>query len=1815
MAKAGSFEQYIFDLNRQGIRLEDHADEIFAGAKDKNTQAWIKHFRKQFSNDPIATADWVIIGEREGWVQKTPGPMCRVDLGVVAFDVPEDSSIARIAKSTPARLNRAFWTALRDAGVEIRTMGAMGKMPEQDLTLGEKIFAFPGRLIGTVLGFKWLPGAEAAWEAGTFFAKYLPRSPIRSLLGMVERALPPGRVRAAARAGLPATVPGAAFGGGEAVLAPIYGEARAPLPIEVVSGAGMGAVGAGLLAGGLGAIFPGKISPASRAAWARERAADDARMGVPARPVRPAPEPAPARAVPKPRPAVPKPKPKPKPKPVPPAPVVVRERVAPVPAPELVPTLHIVVPVGEPEVAARWEAATPEARRAFLRRANAPEELAEVLWPQVPEPVKQQYRLAEFGASNTVFTREAMEAAQARMRTRPEQFRAGGPTPEELRDWVVVGGYHAEALARAGVKGYNAWAERMVGTWGEDIKPHLPVIYRQVSKQAPGLLEAPTEAQRGLARAPEWDTIPGEETIRRAADELRGRGQEPTAASVIAELSQEYGAEVPTRGQVEAVMAERPPAAPERPIDVSSVVASKPEEWQAGYRSLSPSDRALVDEQLAKEVAETPELKAARQKWLRASDKADALEQSDTATDEAIDAARREEVSAGEEVQRLERAFRPPAAAPERPPAIPAAAPEAYRWSNAAELVELGMGVRPRTSLDATLDPNMYFPPPTAKPATVGKRGMGQVYTRVVLDRPALENLGYAEDAFGGPEVLFRSKAERTPEFVKAYLAAIKRVEVDESSIPEGLTFESVADAIQYRLGRPVEVVLSDVSRPMRPPSVPPAVAKPPAPKPAVGRVPELAAETAGARAWWNDLSRQDRAGLAKRLRVPNRMWRADDAPKTFAGAVEQWRDLQGAARAPEPEGPMPSTPGPAAEVGPEATEYRSGGTPESPAFDRMTKPRPIVRQPPRGKEAGFVSVGPGEVMEKVGEAADVVRDLLAKVSSGDTYLKRHGGKPGAARRKLETPIPRENLTDFERSEIEKLHRAGKDSPGAIAELLLRTSNRVARQRAAPELADLREAVKAELDSLPEPQRFARALEILLSQDTGTPEGMGFEVYRIWKAISDTVASDATALGVKVRNSRTGRRVPFAQARREHYFPHSFAGQSLNIEPLVDKLASGYAKREGIPLERARRIVERYVLASGSPRFGQLEMTRLDLPGWNSDPNAEIPGTGETVASAIAKLKAGEELPDDVMRGVRAWYNSWKNDMAFHVEGAYARIEHVRRFGPDNEFADAVIADVRASSPDDAGHVRLVIDLMGGGPNQAIRQTPSWVRAAMNLQVIGRMQFSPIANVTQPFVNVGPIVGPRRLAKAYLGLAGKANREEVLRSGAIYGTIFSDLMRWGAGAGERGALSEAARMFLKRTGFTGVEMWANRGTSFLAFREMAADYSAGLLREVQAGRPHSKQAEFFRRWLRWMGVNDAAVTRRGGITQEQLAIAGVTGSDRTQFMYSALDLPPAIRTHWAARAAFQFKAYVWQQTKFFKDTILAESAKGNHWPLLYTLVGGGIMSELAADTRRGIQGLMSGSWEAITHGDIERIGMGVMEALEERPGTDTIRRIAAGEPVSKKDIAALAQRAAQNLALVDAFGYVGNLVTALVDPWGEELRVSGTRALQTTWAMELTGPSFEMLTGFAAGVWGLGVVGLGELGVIEEPTPGYERGVMRSLSPLVQISGAVTGGAPGVAVGIAAREVMRGRGDPQREARAKMITLLDRAFRETDRNKQQGLVRQARVALTEGGYKDPDGVLRDYWQGLQEEYEGGPAYPLPAPLRISPSRTRPAVGR
>lgn len=140
----------------------------------------------------------------------------------------------------------------------------------------------------------------------------------------------------------------------------------------------------------------------------------------------------------------------------------------------------IITKVGKNQLKAKREGSDTEiiVSKDTVQKFSQPEPAQTA--PPISEPA--QATPPATGSQNTIFTQSAYETALASLKQNAGKLYdiggALGDTPETIKNWVVIGGYHLER----GVRNFNAWSKHMLDELGEQIRPYLRSIWDAANK-------------------------------------------------------------------------------------------------------------------------------------------------------------------------------------------------------------------------------------------------------------------------------------------------------------------------------------------------------------------------------------------------------------------------------------------------------------------------------------------------------------------------------------------------------------------------------------------------------------------------------------------------------------------------------------------------------------------------------------------------------------------------------------------------------------------------------------------------------------------------------------------------------------------------------------------------------------------------------------------------------------------------------------------------------------------------------------------------------------------------------------------------------------------------------------------------------------------------------------------------------------------------------------------------------------------------------------------------------------------------------------
>lgn len=444
------------------------------------------------------------------------------------------------------------------------------------------------------------------------------------------------------------------------------------------------------------------------------------------------------------------------------------------------------------------------------------------------------------------------------------------------------------------------------------------------------------------------------------------------------------------------------------------------------------------------------------------------------------------------------------------------------------------------------------------------------------------------------------------------------------------------------------------------------------------------------------------------------------------------------------------------------------------------------------------------------------------------------------------------------------------------------------------------------------------------------------DVVNWFRSIEQGVVKEAQGMGVKSKNL-SGELSDFIG--RKNYFPHQIIDTNASGNVVKETLQAavkrgeykniGEAKTDWIGfkafiegkgrdkrflkelvkkgkaenVEQARELVSNFMNKNKTRRFGSLEFSReLDLPFWDPNPKRVIPK---------------------------------------FIKGANNRLEEIRLLGQNNEIAKKLISDIGESGLDQST-ARDIFKAWSG--TEDVKDAfgfigPKASQALRNFQVVSKLGLAPVANASQSTLTAIK-TGVGNTAKAIGQSFTKGGQEFANRTGAVLDSSLEQLMRESAGSGGVGS------KFLKAIGFTATEKF-NRVVAANAGKNYVKQMANKLLKN-----PSDRLA---RRALSELRINPETVIKNGGLLFDDLLKAGSGIVRKTQFKSGVLDLPLFFNSP-EGKILTQFKTFAFNHTKFIKEAILEETARGNFEPMIRAIALMPVVGEGVGDVRAVLTG-------------------------------------------------------------------------------------------------------------------------------------------------------------------------------------------------------------------------------------------------------------------
>ena len=303
-----------------------------------------------------------------------------------------------------------------------------------------------------------------------------------------------------------------------------------------------------------------------------------------------------------------------------------------------------------------------------------------------------------------------------------------------------------------------------------------------------------------------------------------------------------------------------------------------------------------------------------------------------------------------------------------------------------------------------------------------------------------------------------------------------------------------------------------------------------------------------------------------------------------------------------------------------------------------------------------------------------------------------------------------------------------------------------------------------------------------------------------------------------------------------------------------------------------------------------------------------------------------------------------------YLDGAVKRTQQTKMFGANDQKLQTIFSQIALTeNRGNEKFARLVGETflgrpIGAGARRAGEGPLAGALGKMqptiaSIEAMSKLSLAVVSNVSQPLntvVRAG--IGPTYKAfKDVINDWGSAKAFGI-KTGAVYHQTLMDLRR--ELAHEADTVGAAV---LRYTGFSWIEKF-NRLLSANMGKHMALDTFDDLV---------ANQANHIARVrLKSLGIDANKALKSGGLSQDDLLLAGKKLSDQTQFRSTALDLPVAWRGHPGMKILTLYKNFAFNQTRFIKDFVLKPAFQhGDMKPLMYMAILFPTFGEIIADTK------------------------------------------------------------------------------------------------------------------------------------------------------------------------------------------------------------------------------------------------------------------------
>jgi hypothetical protein len=474
------------------------------------------------------------------------------------------------------------------------------------------------------------------------------------------------------------------------------------------------------------------------------------------------------------------------------------------------------------------------------------------------------------------------------------------------------------------------------------------------------------------------------------------------------------------------------------------------------------------------------------------------------------------------------------------------------------------------------------------------------------------------------------------------------------------------------------------------------------------------------------------------------------------------------------------------------------------------------------------------------------------------------------------------------------------------------------------------------------------------------------------REISDEIALEAETAKVQVKEKRTaipgeelpaeakltgrqkdllamGRKVPYTLVRlfrrRVDFFPH--------IIPSTEALKSGAIRKDVID-----NLVRQGIRpdAESAAKFVDAYREFIDKGGRSAILEKYLVESGQALGRSEAFWLLNRFRKRHIRRQGSLEY-SRQVDLPFYdpnpvrvlapwVHSTSMRMAQIREFGQGNDLVNHLVREIDKAGGN-APKARMMVDRVLRMIEEPDTDGAKLSRTLRALQGF-KLGLSAIPNVAQGALNSLLASDlPSTLAGAK-GLLTKKGRRFAMESGASLEGVINEMVQY-AGGGDTG-LNQALSKFLKGVAFTATEQ-ANR----IFAANAGITYARRMLSRLKAN-PENGRA---RKVLEELGLDADALLKKGAIEGNDALQAAKKFSDLTQFRADPKDLPLFASSN-AGKVFFQFKQYIYGQTRLLHREVVEEFAAGRFGRGARALVVLGIVFPMAGEVIQDLRSLITG---------------------------------------------------------------------------------------------------------------------------------------------------------------------------------------------------------------------------------------------------------------